>query len=79
MISTSPLVKCMRSHIILVFLLCSFTGVFAQDTPLAKPLIEVLKELQIRFDYQFNYASDDIDDIRIVPPSRELNLSLIHI
>ncbi len=75
MISTSPLVKYMRSYIILVFLLFSFTGVFAQDTTLAKPLIKVLKELQTRFGYQFNYASDGVDDIRIVPPSRELNFN----
>ncbi len=72
MISASPLVKRMRSQIILLFLLCNFTSVFAQDSPSAKPLIEVLKELQTRFGYQFNYASETIDDLRIVPPSKEL-------
>ncbi|WP_273565821.1 TonB-dependent receptor [Maribacter halichondriae] len=61
------------SYIILLFLLCNFVTVSAQDAPSAKPLIEVLNELHIRFGYQFNYASETVDGIQVVPPSKELS------
>ncbi len=47
----------------------------AQDAPSTKPLIEVLKELQVRFGYQFNYASETVDEIQVVPPSKELSFN----
>ncbi len=62
-----------RSYIILLFLLCNFAPISAQDAPSSEELIKVLKELQARFGYQFNYASETVDDIEVVPPSKELS------
>ena len=69
------LVKNIRPHIILLLLLYNFNAISAQDIPSSKSLIEVLKELQTRFDYQFNYASDALDDIQVAPPSKEMSFS----
>ncbi len=63
-----------RLYIILLFLLCNFVSVSAQDSQSAKPLIEVLTELHIQFGYQFNYASETVDGIQVVPPSKELSI-----
>ncbi len=49
--------------------------VSAQVVPTARPLIEVLKELQVRYGYQFNYATETVDNIQVVPPSKELSIS----
>lgn len=56
-------------------MLFNFLGVSAQDFLSSKPLMEVLKEIQVRFGYQFNYASEFVDDITIKPPSRELSFN----
>ena len=60
------------SYIVLLLLLCNSTKVLGQDTQ-TKPLIEVLKELETRFGYQFNYASETVDDMQVIPPSKELS------
>ena len=62
-----------RSYIVLLFLLCNFVAISAQDTPSTESLSEVLKELQTRFGYKFNYASETVDDLQVVPPSKELS------
>ena len=62
-----------RSNIILLFLVCNFVAIWAQDTPPAVSLSEVLKELQTRFGYKFNYASETVDDLQVIPPSKELS------
>ncbi len=59
------------SYIILLLLLCNSTKVLGQDKQ-TKPLIEVLKELETRFGYQFNYASETLDGVQVIPPSKEL-------
>lgn len=60
------------SYIVLLLLLCNSTKVLGQDTQ-TKPLIEVLRELETRFGYQFNYASETVDDMQVIPPSKELS------
>ncbi|MEQ3676099.1 MAG: TonB-dependent receptor [Dokdonia sp.] len=38
-------------------------------------LIEVLKTLEIRYDCNFSYSNEDIQDIKIVPPAKDLSFS----
>ncbi|WP_157943802.1 MULTISPECIES: carboxypeptidase-like regulatory domain-containing protein [Arenibacter] len=66
--------KRIHLHIIILFF-CNLAVISAQDIPLAKPLIEVLNELQARFGYQFNYASETVDKTYTVPPSKELSFN----
>lgn len=61
-----------RSYTILFFLHCNFFTVWAQDATFVQPLSGVLNELQTRFGFQFNYASETVEGIEVVPPSSEL-------
>ncbi len=47
----------------------------AQEAQAAKPLEEVLAEVQVRFEVQFNYAYEIIETIEVLPPESDLELS----
>ncbi|QCX36912.1 TonB-dependent receptor [Aureibaculum algae] len=47
---------------------------FAQDNNGKKPLVEILVDLQVRFDYEFTYADQIVKNIFILTPDPKLNL-----
>lgn len=57
-----------------VFLFC-FQLIAQQTEKEQKPLIEILKVLQDRFDVNFSYADKNIENIKVVVPNPTLNLS----
>ena len=60
---------------ILLFFIC--TASLAQESSQKKPLFGILKEFQDRFEVQFNYAPDLIEDVKIVPPRNDNSLEEI--
>ncbi|MBT8184321.1 MAG: carboxypeptidase-like regulatory domain-containing protein, partial [Eudoraea sp.] len=48
---------------------------FGQKITSAKPLVSILAELQDRFQVQFNYASDLLEDIQLREPDSSLELN----
>ena len=55
-------------------LLLSGSGLQAQHTQSDTSLVIILNELQTKFDIQFNYASQSVENIKIVPPDESLDL-----
>ncbi len=49
-------------------------GISAQDTSESLPLLKILVELQEHHGYHFNYASEAIENIELVPPDSNLTL-----
>lgn len=58
----------------LVFLFC-FQLSAQQTEKEQKPLIEILKDLQERFDVNFSYADKNIENIKVIVPAPTMNLS----
>lgn len=67
----------MRNKLILLFniitlLSCALS--FGQQTEVNKPLVSILTELQERYQVQFNYASELIEDLQLLQPRENLEL-----
>ena len=60
--------------LVLVFFLQSAAVVFGQDDVSKLPLSEILSQLQTRYDHNFNYFEDNIENIVVVPPDAALSL-----
>ena len=52
-------------------------GISAQDTTGSLPLLNILVDLQERYGYHFNYASEAIENIELAPPNHSLPLNEI--
>ena len=57
-----------------VFIILHGVSLRSQQTEVDEPLVTVLTKLQERFQIQFNYASELIDEIRIIKPKGNLLL-----
>ncbi|MFC4721679.1 carboxypeptidase-like regulatory domain-containing protein [Geojedonia litorea] len=66
--SKRELFKC----ICLYFFLC-LNALSAQNVQDKQLLTKVLKDLEIRYDCNFSYSNEDLQDITLVPPSEELS------
>lgn len=65
-----------RQYPISVFLFFLFIlGINAQDKTEKQPLYAILETVQNQYHYQFNYAKDSIDDLYIIPPSKDLTFN----
>lgn len=53
----------------------SFNLLSAQNIQNKKSLIDILNELEIRYDCNFSYANEDIKEIKILPPLKNLSFS----
>ncbi|MCB0445897.1 MAG: carboxypeptidase-like regulatory domain-containing protein, partial [Gelidibacter sp.] len=47
----------------------------AQDKTEKQPLYAILETVQNQYHYQFNYAKDSVDDLYIIPPSKDLTFN----
>jgi hypothetical protein len=56
------------------FFLC-FNILSTQNIQEKKLLIEVLKTLELRYDCNFSYSNEDLQDIEILPPSKDLSFN----
>lgn len=52
--------------------MCSSLQVFAQDK---LPLTNILKAIENQYSVQFNYAPDNVENVFILPPKKELSLN----
>lgn len=50
-----------------------FNFLFSQNIQEKQLLIEVLKEIEIYYNANFSYSNEDIQDIKILPPSKDLS------
>lgn len=67
----------MRNKLILLFSIITLlfcVSSFGQQTGVNKPLVSILTELQERYQVQFNYASELVEEIRLIQPSENLEL-----
>ena len=65
-----------KVHLLLLIFLLLLSGVElqAQQTPSEQSLVSIIKELQTKYDVQFNYASQSIENISITPPEETMGL-----
>ncbi len=58
----------------LAFFLLNGSILHGQDDVSKQPLSEVLSQLQTRYDHNFNYFEDTIENISVVPPDADFSL-----
>lgn len=52
-----------------------FNFLSSQNIQEKQLLIEVIKELEIHYDANFSYSNEDIQDIKVLPPSKDLSFN----
>ena len=60
--------------LLLAFLLFAGGEIYSQQTQPDQSLVEIINELQRKFDVQFNYASESVEGIKIKPPDDDWDL-----
>ena len=68
-----------KVHLLLIlFLLFLFrSGLQAQQTQSNQSLVSIINELQTKFGVQFNYASESVETIKIIPPNENWDLEKV--
>ncbi len=66
--------KRIRQSVLIIFLI-SFIGLRSQNNREVKPLAEIISVLEARYQVQFNYAEDTVQNIAIKEPSETFSLN----
>lgn len=69
------MLKIKSSSLFVFILLCFYATSYGQVISETKPLVEILKSIETKFEVRFTYATKNILDVKIKPPPKELSLS----
>lgn len=68
-------INTMANKFLICIVLFCYGFVSAQNTAQPVPLVDIISNIESRFDVKFSYAVEDIEDLLIEPPSTALTLN----